>query len=375
MSHTSSPDSSRAMAGPLGVCPNCSARAVELVYFTDFLLHRKCASCGHDIRDKPPVLDKKVVYLDQWAISEMANVLDPVLRDKKGERVDPFWRELYGEIETLVKLHAIVCPESPLHYRESLVTPYLGVLRYLYKHLACGTRFEEPQQIHVAQLYDKFLQTVVRDDIEAGTWSERRRVLDGDLNEWSERLRISVHFPLRQGELASEKTFSADTDRLLQEDAEKWKRQPGRSFRDWYDYHRRDLTDVVLRCFDNNTFGIYAGTSRSMVERLVRDGMAEPNAVKEVRAFLSSDAATRVPYCEISGLLYAGMSKEITAFGTKVFAPRQRDEFQAYLRGVRDSVPAILHDTVLGVYGESWLAPYVTILEYHRKKEQGRKAT
>lgn len=408
------------MAGPLGICAKCGAQAMECRFFGEHLLERRCSKCGNEVRTKPPVLAKKVIYLDQWVISEMANQLDPVLREKKGEKTDPFYAELYADIEGLVKLHVAAFPESPLHYRESLVTPFLDPLRYLYEHLACGTRFDEPLQIYVAQLYDKFLECLVKDaGSEVGQWSSRARVLDGDLNAWSDRIRVSARFPLRGAEVDFERGFRRDSNALLEADAQRWRQSPGRSFDEWYVHHRRDLTDQVLRCFELRIPGIFGMTCDGMVQRLQADGESEQAARDRVIAFLRSDDATRVPYCEISALLFASMSQKVadqgqnkkvghndlndvhaiaaylpycdaicvdgyyeellrkrdvasrmTSHRAQVFSPGKKLEFQAYLRELRGSASAELHDTVLGVYGESWLKPYDTILEYHRSREK-----
>jgi hypothetical protein len=58
--------------GPLGRCDGCGASTVRVYYFTSFLLQRKCSSCNRDMRTTPPALNKKVVYLDQWVISEQS---------------------------------------------------------------------------------------------------------------------------------------------------------------------------------------------------------------------------------------------------------------------------------------------------------------
>jgi hypothetical protein len=159
-----------------------------------------------------------------------------------------------------------------------------------------------------------------------------------------------------------------------------------------------------------------------MVERLVRDGVAEDVAIERVREFLKSDEATEVPYCEISALLYAALSKKIADEGqrvdadhghyhdieaiaaylpycdaisvdsffaevlnkgpvkrrmakypAKVFAPRQRQEFIGYLQNLESEMLPAVRDTVVGVYGSRWIKSYDTILEYHREKEARRK--
>lgn len=403
--------------GSFGLCAQCGKPALSLTYFADFRITRKCGECGYEISEKPPQLQKRIVYLDQWVISEIANTLDPILSQKKGARVDRAWLEVYQQLERLVKLHAVVYPESNLHFRESLVTPYLGVLQRVYEHLATGVSFKEALEIHTIQLYDAFKIVVLGDTAGAEGLKGRRRVLHGTLNEWSDDVRIAARFPLRAADVSFERLRRDNTDRLLGEDTERWRNQSDKTFGEWFDYYRRDLTNVVLHCFDRSVFGPYWMVCRSMVEKLTDRGLTESAAIEKVREFLLSDEATRVPYCEISALLYAGMAQKVakgqksgadhssyndidaisaflpycdaitvdnyfeellrkpeischlTKYGAVVFSPNRRSNFLAYLQQLEDEVSDELRNTVLAVYGSSWLKPYATILEYYREKE------
>lgn len=59
---------------------------------------------------------KKVIYLDQFAISEMVKALDT--RSKAHARVNPFWQQVFEALERVCKLQLVVCPWSesrPVH--------------------------------------------------------------------------------------------------------------------------------------------------------------------------------------------------------------------------------------------------------------------
>ena len=77
---------------------------------------------------------KKVVYLDQFVISEIVNAIDP-------PRVDPFWRQVFEALERVSKLQLVVCPWSPIHRDESLLSGRFERLQQMYEHLANGVRF------------------------------------------------------------------------------------------------------------------------------------------------------------------------------------------------------------------------------------------
>jgi hypothetical protein len=55
----------------------------------------------------PPHL-KKVIYLDQFAISEMVKAIDT--RSKAHARVNPIWRRVFEVLERVCKLQLVVCP-------------------------------------------------------------------------------------------------------------------------------------------------------------------------------------------------------------------------------------------------------------------------
>jgi hypothetical protein len=48
---------------------------------------------------------KKVVYLDQFVISEIVNAIDP--HAKAHARVDPFWRQAFEALEQVSKLQLV----------------------------------------------------------------------------------------------------------------------------------------------------------------------------------------------------------------------------------------------------------------------------
>ena len=97
-----------------------------------------------------PAHFKKVVYLDQFVISEIVNALDP--HAKAYARVDPFWRQVFEALERVSKLQLVVCPWSPIHRDESLLSGRFERLQQMYEHLANGVRFDYPSGVEQRQL-------------------------------------------------------------------------------------------------------------------------------------------------------------------------------------------------------------------------------
>ena len=72
--------------------------------------YRRCRNCLYPGRalDKAalplPALTKKIVYLDQLAISNMMKVLDPRTRESTDERFRNRWRSVYENLSVVTKM-------------------------------------------------------------------------------------------------------------------------------------------------------------------------------------------------------------------------------------------------------------------------------
>ena len=136
----------------------------------------------------PPHL-KKVVYLDQFAISNMVNAIDP--QSKAHLRVPPFWLQAFEALERVSKLQLVVCPWSPIHRDESLLSGRFERLQQMYEHLANGVRFDDPGDVELHQLSPAL-----------GAWLDGKespvpdenpeRITSGGLHRWHGRVRVSV---------------------------------------------------------------------------------------------------------------------------------------------------------------------------------------
>jgi hypothetical protein len=106
---------------PYITCPNCGAEVQFGVLMIGWGYTRRCRECWFTERYDLPEIRKRVIYLDQMAISDMMKALNPAC--PAYERVDPFWRELFEKLDVLKKLQVIVCPDSATHRAESAVAP------------------------------------------------------------------------------------------------------------------------------------------------------------------------------------------------------------------------------------------------------------
>jgi hypothetical protein len=136
----------------------------------------------------PPHL-KKVIYLDQFAISEIVNAIDP--QSKAHTRVDPFWRQAFEALERVSKLQLVVCPWSPIHQDESLLSGRFERLQRMYEHLANGVRFTHPNDVELHQLSPALSAWLDGKEPPAPDVNPER-ITSGGLHQWHGRFRVSV---------------------------------------------------------------------------------------------------------------------------------------------------------------------------------------
>lgn len=140
---------------PYRPCPRCSTNGVFGVVvmtgngngFT-----RRCKNCRYQQYYELPVLKPKVIYLDQFVVSEMTKALDPTISPARRARLDPYYKHLFEKIDRLCKLHLIICPDSPIHYDESVVDTEFKKLKRINELLSNRVVFYRPELIRETQV-------------------------------------------------------------------------------------------------------------------------------------------------------------------------------------------------------------------------------
>src|SRR5205814_1851571 len=83
---------------------------------------RRCRACWQKGEFPLWPLSRKVIYVDQFAISNMMKALNKAVEAHDRVAGDPFWLTLFEKLERIVKLQLAICPHSDAHRRESMVT-------------------------------------------------------------------------------------------------------------------------------------------------------------------------------------------------------------------------------------------------------------
>ena len=127
--------------GPYIKCPKCGENSFSVSIICDHHYFRRCTECYYPDPSKGeknhkyllPKLNKKVIYIDQFAISNMMKFLNPSVKSHEKVKADIFWGKLFEQLNTLCKLQLIICPDSDMHETEPLLVPYYKSLKRIYE--------------------------------------------------------------------------------------------------------------------------------------------------------------------------------------------------------------------------------------------------
>jgi hypothetical protein len=220
---------------PWRTCPRCGKDKFGVITIGDSSLMRRCRDCWHGQSYPLPELRKRIIYLDQFVVSNLMKLENPEVNGHERIVKEPFWVELRDLLFQLRELQMICCPDSGSHETESRIAQYDKELKKTYEALSGGITFEPFDSIKSQQIGEL-----------ARAWSEGRepeydfnprRVLSKNPHEWNERFYITFGdnpFIVPAQVKTNRTQLHADIARLFRD---VWAKEK-RSFRYWYDLER-----------------------------------------------------------------------------------------------------------------------------------------
>ena len=151
---------------------------------------RRCRDCWHKQYYPLPKLRKKIIYLDQFVVSNLMKLENPEVKGHDRVVAEPLWRELRDLLFRLRHLQMICCPDSGSHEEESRISQFNAKLKKTYEALSGGITFQSFDSIESKQIGELAL-----------AWSENREphhdfgprnVLSRDPNEWNDRFYVTT---------------------------------------------------------------------------------------------------------------------------------------------------------------------------------------
>jgi len=386
---------------PFKKCPYCKEKEFGVVHIGDRTYTRRCRRCLQSSSYKLPPIKKRVLYLDQMAISEMMKLLNPKFNETRKSKVKSIWKDLFGKLDRLVKLQLIICPDSTSHYYESLIVPeYYQVLKRMYEQLSNGISFHDAEVIKSFQISLNFREWMGEKNLKD---IDIYNVTSGhDIDSWQDRLRISVGVnDFDESIITNIKEEREIVGEKMKKVFERWQTEKSKNFTDWYEEERSAFGKMVFRSYleniiSDNPFSMMSQTNTLVVDlinRLSDKGLSNEEALQKIILYFGSNQIKEVPYIKISAGLFASIARK-AANGQKkpltigdvndikaisslapyceamfidnkmYYCQNTMDDFLDFLQKIEESASKSHLAKVKEVYGDTWGEPFVEMYEY-----------
>lgn len=175
---------------PFKNCPRCGReQGFGILWVSSESYERRCKFCGAKATYFLPEVDKKVLYLDQFAISEIFKI------KKCKRRADAphaeFWAEANDLLDRAIMRQQIICPASNIHRDETMVYPDGNALALAHEMMGGDTSFEDTTTIEHRQIY-RYLEAYLKGENPPSFDFDVDEILNGHRNAWLSDLHITV---------------------------------------------------------------------------------------------------------------------------------------------------------------------------------------
>jgi hypothetical protein len=325
---------------PYKTCPKCGRDAFGVLTIDGDRYSRRCRECLHLVDRLPlPKLRKRIIYLDQYVVSNLMKLENPAHQRNDRLKEDPFWVELRDLLMELRRLQLIVCPDSASHVSESRISPFNAELKKMYEHLSGGVTFNSFEAIQTRQIGEL-----------ARAWSENREphfafapreVLSEDPNTWGKRYYITFQdnpFVIPD-EIKAARAFMHSTIGRLFRDV--WSKEK-RTFQEWYDAERkgyqRNIGKAAAQAIQrrqNLVLAFRPGVEPSLSElgtmlpssaevlltnvqdiiKFARNGeLRTPQEIMAMqKGFAEANRISEAPFVKLQSMMYAGIAMRAAA--------------------------------------------------------------
>jgi hypothetical protein len=263
----------------------------------------------HQSQSNPlPELDKEVVYIDQFAISNMMKAVNPATKAYRKGSLDPFFRESLEVLHRLSRMQLLICPSSFFHEWESLPSGLFEALKECYELLSCGVHFFDPQTIRRFQIVEH-AKNWLEGTPEKPLQLEVHSVITGRINAWPPIFGVRAN--MRYGPEIVEQLIGwrNSLHQGLTEVFERWRRQTNKQFEDWFD---EEATSYGRVCLEGPQ--LEANTTVDAVQRCFEEaGVPSSKSFPTTVDYFLSPHLKYVPSVKISSMLYAAIARKAAA--------------------------------------------------------------
>jgi len=318
---------------PFTDCPKCKKKsAYGLLMVNSGSYTKRCKECWHSENYKLPALNKKIIYLDQFVISNMMKTINEKLGKK--DKVDKIFLKLFEELDKMVKLQLIICPDSMYHRDESLFSFYKALKR-MYEHLSNGTTFYDSGTIRRFQIDEDFKSFI---DNRTCNWKlllDVDDVLHGDRDEWQGKWLITVDSQISEKEIESFRKLRLVAHQGITEIFNTWRKEKNKSYSTFFKETASSYGSAVVNRYTNmmtmymqeamgarklTADDLFSMTSEesiliSSLLRYLPKGAEDLKNINKVMTYLKSDRQENIPINEIYSAIWAAIAYQASRGG------------------------------------------------------------
>ena len=298
---------------------------------------RRCRECWHTVTSELPEIRKKVVYLDQFVISNIMKTLSPRSAGHERASKDPYWLAIYKKLETLSKYQLIICPDSVYHRSESLVGKDFEDTERIYEHLSHGVTFRRHDEIEHIQVIEHF-ENYVDGKGDVGPILQNGMIVHGNLHEWQDTITIGIKHRIDPDEIKRIRQQREIAYEAFKKVFEQWRGDKGMKFQDWFmeevrgfgkgimgnaaeeamkrqeSFAKFQRTGKIETDDLNNILPSESSLILFQMRRLLADRRIEGyEALKIMARYFISEDILNVPAIKVGALLFAAIARKAAA--------------------------------------------------------------
>jgi hypothetical protein len=235
---------------PFWPCPNCGRQAYGVLMIRGCAYRRRCRECWHSEEYRLPPIKKKIIYLDQFVVSNIMKLRTPALKAHDAVASEPFWAELATMLEKLRCLQLICCPDSREHQNESLTSRFYQDLKKTYESFSGGISFHGCDEIRQQQI--AHLARAWANGNEPVFDFNPQEIVYGDLHGWNDRIYVVTNLNYGQWVDDLRKQRESAHTGITDIFNRVWKAET-HNFDFWYEAERSDYQKkhVLQRCVND----------------------------------------------------------------------------------------------------------------------------
>ena len=328
-------------------CPKCGQETFGIICIASHQYSRRCRNClypTHPERHEAtplPRLDKKVIYLDQFVISNMMFALNSATEQHGRSPHDAFFREIFARLDLLGKKQLVVCPSSEFHDSESLTSRCFEPLKRMYELLGYGVRWDDTDSVRTCLIMEAFRRWEAGESPEKSEFT-KDNFLYGDRTGWSDHFYVSSQTRWEASLVEEIRQTREAVAEELHTVFEQWQGDQDKTFNDWVREETRGAAKKYVRGLFQQAHEMVtaqaeiistqqvslsaaaaflptheAGVMMRFRDALMEKGCGEGEWLPKAWEFLQSEHFTGLPFVKIGSMIWATVADRAAHHGQK----------------------------------------------------------